>query len=405
MKRKITLKSKSALRLLFLFVAMFSLIIFISCSEEENPLPDTDGDGIVDEEDNCAEVSNPDQEDSDGDGIGDACDPTTVAQDKMNIQAALDATLACIKTFENGTAIETVLTDFMGLSNGDTLNQEWMEDLVNGLGEVAPTTEEARFDMDLFAGTYRYKHSNGTWARDEDQTDKVVIKFPTSPAETTNNGMILIENYSDQLVTIDESELYLPLSVDVYLMVDGDYVISINLNNVKYANNSNFQIPVSIDLGVYVNPYSLSLVVDRNSNTEFTLDLDFSDDTDACATGIHAEVELASNDYQNLAEEDLLKLTFEVYSNDLSIQSPGGIAEILQIEDPTVAQINSFLDLEVLYKDLKIADIVLKENNNEELIVLLEYKNGSTEKASNYYDSFIEELESLLTLYFGEFGD
>ena len=46
---------------------------------------DSDGDGIEDCNDNCPSVSNPDQEDTDDDGIGDACDEEFLDQDQDGI--------------------------------------------------------------------------------------------------------------------------------------------------------------------------------------------------------------------------------------------------------------------------------------------------------------------------------
>ncbi len=56
------------------------------CEESDGGTPpsDQDNDGVADTEDNCPTTSNPNQADSDGDGIGDACDTVTPPSDQDN---------------------------------------------------------------------------------------------------------------------------------------------------------------------------------------------------------------------------------------------------------------------------------------------------------------------------------
>ena len=52
----------------------FAILLTACGSDSSAPESDTDGDTIVDSQDNCAQTSNEEQIDSDGDGKGDACD-------------------------------------------------------------------------------------------------------------------------------------------------------------------------------------------------------------------------------------------------------------------------------------------------------------------------------------------
>ena len=52
----------------------FAFVNFHSTSGAITPIPDSDGDLIPDERDNCPLQPNPDQSDTDGDGEGDVCD-------------------------------------------------------------------------------------------------------------------------------------------------------------------------------------------------------------------------------------------------------------------------------------------------------------------------------------------
>ncbi len=59
----------------FFVVATLIITFGLFVSQGLSSPTDIDGDGIVDEYDNCPEDFNPEQRDADGDGQGDVCDP------------------------------------------------------------------------------------------------------------------------------------------------------------------------------------------------------------------------------------------------------------------------------------------------------------------------------------------
>jgi hypothetical protein len=77
------------------------------------PLPDSDKDGIPDNSDNCPNDYNPDQQDTDNDGVGDACDPFPLNPDNLGacIEENAKQEQAMSKLLEENIMLKSIVAD------------------------------------------------------------------------------------------------------------------------------------------------------------------------------------------------------------------------------------------------------------------------------------------------------
>jgi len=320
---------------------------------------------------------------------------TTVAEDKANVEQSMEDVISCTEDIKDGRSFTEAFDNFLNLSEGESLNQEWIDNLSEGLEEVIDferIEESSTFELEYHAGTHTYDISTGSWSKTNDVTDRVVLNFPTSPDANANNAEFIIDSFNDQAVTIDGETMSLPNSMHLLLNIDNAKAVEFTLSNVTYADNSAFQIPVEVSASLFVDPMNLNIEVSRMSSTSFDANMSFDNDN-ICDVELASQFELKNDDYENLDNSSFEKVDVQVNLGQMSFKTMGNLASLLAMDDPTDEEVNALTDLDLFFSDMKIGDVEI--NDEMETIVVL-YKDSSTEDLNEY----VERIEDILSDFF-----
>lgn len=332
-------------------------------------------------------------------------DPTTVEEDKVNIQASLDDAITCIQAIEGGGLAAAVQTMY-GISEGEATDQDWVDDMFEELDEKAgfeDINDDERLIFSKYTGTYTWLANTQEWAFAGTPSDKIVINLPASSSAANNTIVATLDSYDDTPLTIDGEQVWFPSGLVGSITKDGSTVFSINAANVQYETADDIFLPINADLNIVTAPLSHSFKVRRSDPTNFSVEVEM-ESSESCTWNFNFDIVLLSSDYANLENEDVERISGSISSGMLNLPFTLNFGVLAPLSTPTAAQWNENLEVDVEYMGVAIGELVFKESAvNEDPDVYIRYKDGTEEDAvEKFGDGFADKLESALFDLLGE---
>ena len=143
-------------------------------------------------------------------------------------------------------------------------------------------------------------------------------------------------------------------------------MLAFNIENVSYTMSGDIPVPNDVNFNIYMNPFTHEFSIDKINDDLFSFGYSLSSGDGGCVNQIEASVKLLSTDYENLEDTDIDYISGSFTSNSMEVEFNIDAEYLFALDDPTVIQINNFVDVNVIEDGVLLGEIVLQEDTDEE---------------------------------------
>lgn len=318
-------------------------------------------------------------------------DEPTIEEIQQDIHNTFDAFVACTQNFEEG-RFSSSFQNFFLLNHGET-NSEYADELADELDNFDFDLEN--FSMSDHSGVYNWDANLETWLYTENTSNKLVFNFPFTSTQTVNNTTITIDNYTVQEFMVNGDLEYYPTKLLGSIQKDNNEIFNIDFDNATYTSTDGDITPTNFELEIRTSPMTHTYILSQNSSNQLEFDYSAHNDN-GCETTFSID---ASSTISNITLiEDLDEfnvISGNIGHGNLDIRFNADVNSLGNLDEPTVDQINQFLEAKVYLGNSEIGELEYSDENDDIVIYIL-FSDGTRENVTNYVnDDLANQLETV----------
>jgi hypothetical protein len=337
----------------------------------------------------------------------------TAEEDQALVEGSVDMLMDCLQVLETGD-FSNLLIDIYDNADADTSEfHETMIDAIENIPNYQPLIDldypNEPLNIQNYFGTYTYNSQLETWTTDQSNSVMKML-FPMFTNSNSNDTSITVSGVTEELLNV-EDPIYIPTSLNIEMSHNDQRMLAFNIENVSYTMSGEIPIPNDVDFNIYMNPFTHEFSIDKISADLFSFVYSLNSGEDGCVTQIEASVKLLSTDYENLEDTDIDYISGSFTSNSMEVEFDIDAEYLFALDDPTVIQINNFVDVNVIEDGVLLGEIELQESADEEYSLYMNFVDGTSVNVEEFSgigldgDEFVQTLEGIFARYIDRLDD